>query len=200
MPRHESPPPAAGPMVTPPVEIYSPTARGFHWLVVVLLLVQVPIGFYMAYRGNDLNIWDGLTNGLYSSHKLIGVLILLVVLARLAYRVVHGAPAPEPTLEGWHRLASGINHLGLYVLLLIVPVLGWIGVSLYPALDIFGLFSLPGLVAADQKASETVFEWHGMAALALLAFAAIHIGAALYHYVIRGDNVLGRMIPGLLRK
>ncbi len=181
-------------------EIYSPAARRFHWIVVGLLMLQVPVGLYMAYRGNVLNVWDWTTNTLYSSHKLLGLVVLLIVVARLGYRLVHGAPEPEPTIETWHRVASAINHYGLYVLLLLVPLLGWIGVSLYPALDIFGLFKLPGLMAPDQKLSEVVLAYHGYAALALVAFAAVHIGAALYHYLIRGDNVLGRMIPGLLRK
>ncbi len=197
MPRNESP---AAVETRAATEIYSPAARRFHWIVVGLLVLQVPIGYYMAYRGNDLNIWDGTTNSLYSGHKLLGLILLLIALARLGYRLVHGAPEPEPTLESWHRLASAVNHLGIYALLLLVPLLGWLGVSLYPALDIFGLFKLPGLMAPDQKLSEVVLEYHGYAALALVAFAGMHIGAALYHYLIRGDNVLGRMIPGLLRK
>ena len=65
------------------IEIYSPTARAFHWIVVILIAIQIPIGFYMAYRGGDLKIWDSLTNNLYSSHKLIGVIILALVALRL---------------------------------------------------------------------------------------------------------------------
>lgn len=198
MPRHETlaPTKAGG----EPVEIYSPTARRFHWTMVALLALQIPVGVYMAYRGNVLNVWDATTNALYSSHKLVGMLLLALIIARLTYRIVHGAPKPEPTLETWHKLASGFNHWGLYALLLVVPVLGWFGASYYPALDIFGLFKLPGLVVPDEKTATVVFRYHGYAALALVAFAAVHVGAALYHYVIRGDNVLARMIPGLMRK
>lgn len=183
----------------PPVEVYSPTARRFHWSVVALLALQFPIGLAMVYRGGKLNIWDGLTNNLYSSHKLIGMILLLVVVLRLGYRLVHGAPADEPTLEAWHRIASAINHWGLYVLLIVVPVLGWLGVSYYPALDVFGVLKLPGLVAANQKTAEVVFQYHGLAAFLLFAFAGMHVGAALYHYLIRKDNVLARMIPRLMR-
>lgn len=182
-----------------PVEVYSPTARRYHWIVVGLLALQFPLGVGMVYRGGTLNIWDGLTNGLYSGHKLIGMVILLIVVLRLAYRIVHGAPAEEPTLEAWHRMASAFNHWGLYVLLILVPVLGWLGVSYYPALDIFGIVKLPGLVAANQKTAEVVFQYHGLAAFVLLAFAGVHVSAALYHYLIRKDNVLARMIPGLMR-
>ncbi|NJO22763.1 MAG: cytochrome b [Sphingomonadales bacterium] len=180
------------------VEIYSPTARRFHWWTVALVLIQVPLGLYMAYRGNVQGIFDDLTNTLYSSHKLIGIIIFLVVLARLAYRLTRGAPADEPTLEWWHKAGSHFNHWGLYLLLLVTPIAGYIGISQYPALSIFGI-PLPGIVAADQDAASRTFMIHFWLAFVLVAFVAIHIGAALYHYVIRKDNVVTRMLPSLRR-
>lgn len=180
------------------VEIYSPTARRFHWWTVALILIQVPLGLYMAYRGNVQGIFDDLTNTLYSSHKLIGIIIFVVVLARLIYRLTHGAPADEPTLEAWHKGASHFNHWGLYLLLLATPIAGYIGISQYPALNIFGI-PLPGIVAADQDAAARTFLIHFWLAFVLVAFVAMHIGAALYHYVIRKDNVVTRMLPSLRR-
>jgi cytochrome b561 len=186
------------PMPDTQVEIYTPTARRFHWWTVALILVQVPLGLYMAYRGNVQGIFDDLTNNLYSSHKLIGIIILLVVLARLAYRLTHGAPADEPTLEAWHKGASHFNHWGLYLLLLATPIAGYIGISQYPALNIFGI-PLPGIVAENQEAASRTFLIHFYLALVLVAFVAIHVAAALYHYVIRKDNVVTRMLPSLRR-
>ena len=182
------------------IEVYSSTARTFHWLVVFLIAIQIPVGLYMVYRGTDLNIWDATTNQLYSGHKLTGVVILSLVLLRLAYQLIAGAPSPEPTLEPWQRTISALNHWGLYLLLLIVPILGYIGVSMYPALDIFGLFKLPALVDPDKKMSTPIFLWHFCGAMALLALIALHVCAALFHLVIRQDNVMGRMWPGALRK
>jgi cytochrome b561 len=183
-----------------PIEVYSSTARTFHWLIVVLLAVQIPIGVYMAYRGNDLNIWDALTNQLYSSHKLIGVIIFAVVVLRLAYRLIAGPPPPEPTIEPWHRTCSTLNHLALYALLLIVPVLGYVSVAMYPALRIFDSFNLPALVAPDRDMYNVVIKWHVYGVIALGALIALHVAAALYHYVVRQDNVMGRMLPGALRR
>lgn len=182
-----------------PVEIYRPTARVLHWVTVALLAVQIPVGVYMTYRGGTLNIWDGVTGALYTLHKLVGVTILAVLLWRLAYRLTRGAPADEPTLERWQRLASHANHWGLYVLAVAAAVAGYVGISLFPALDIFGLFSLPGVVAPDKEAAKTAFAVHGILALALVCLIAVHVAAALYHYFLRKDNVLGRMIPRLLR-
>jgi cytochrome b561 len=182
------------------VEIYSRTARFFHWSIVALIALQVPVGVYMSYRGNTLNIWDATTGGLYTSHKLIGVTILLLVLCRLAYRLTHGAPADEPTIEPWQKVASHLNHWAMYVLLLCVPVAGYIGISLFPALDIFGLFSLPGVVAPNREASVTAFLVHRLLGRLLVLMVAIHVAAALFHYFIRKDNVLSRMLPSLLRR
>ena len=181
-------------------ETYTCRARHFHWWTVGFVSVLVPVGLYMNYRGNVLGIFDGLTNTLYSTHKLLGFTLLLIVVARLGYRLLHGAPADEPTLEPWQKVVSSLNHWGMYVLLLIVPLLGWFGVQLYPALDVFGLFSLPAVVGPNQEAAETVLAIHKTLALLLVAFIALHVGAALYHYFIRKDGVLNRMIPILPRR
>ena len=172
---------------------YSTAARRFHWWTVALLAVQIPVGLYMVYRGNTLNLWDGLTNALYSSHKLLGITILLLILARLIYRLGHGAPPDEPTLEWWQKGAAHLNHWGLYLMLLVVPILGYVGISLYPALDIFGLFSLPGVVAPNQDAAARVLYWHWLGALSIVLLVGVHVAAALFHYFIRKDGVLRRM-------
>jgi hypothetical protein len=115
---------------------YSVAARRFHWWTVAFLAVQVPVGLVMVYRGKGLNVWDATTNALYSGHKLLGLIILCVVIARLIYRLTQGAPADEPTLEPWQKGVSHATHWTLYLLLIVVPIGGYIGISLYPALDV----------------------------------------------------------------
>jgi len=182
------------------VEVYARTARFLHWLTVALLAVQLPVGLYMTYRGSTLNRWDALTNTLYSGHKVAGLLILAVVLWRLGYRLSRGAPADEPTLAGWQRLVAHLNHWGLYLLLIAVPVAGYVGIALFPALEVFGLVSLPGVVAPDPEAAKTAFRVHRYLAIALMALIALHVGAALFHHLVRQDGVLARMLPSLLRR
>ena len=75
--------------------VYSPTARRFHWWTVALVLIMLPLGFYMVWRG-QVTQFDALTGRLYDLHKLIGFIILWLVIARLAYRFRHGAPADAP--------------------------------------------------------------------------------------------------------
>ena len=71
---------------------YSATARFLHWLTVLFVLIMVSSGLVMVYRGKDLNIWDQLTNTLYSTHKTLGLMLLALMIVRLGYRFAHGAP------------------------------------------------------------------------------------------------------------
>lgn len=176
---------------------YSPVARRLHWATVAALIVMIPLGFAMTYRGNTLDIWDGLTDALYSTHKLLGFLVLWLSAGRLIYRLVHGAPPDEPTLEWWQKAASHLVHWALYGLLLIVPLLGWIGISLFPSLTVFGLFDLPALAPPNEEAAKRVLFVHGWLAILLALLVCGHIAAALFHYFIRKDGVLRRMLPGL---
>ncbi len=177
-------------------QVYSGGARHLHWLTSAFVFVMIPVGFYMVYRG-EVTKFDALTNILYDNHKLGGFILLWIVLARLAYRLSKGAPASEPTLEPWQKTVSHLTHWGLYALLFIVPMLGWLGVSLYPALSIHGWFSLPALASPDQKMSETVLNLHKLGAIILALVVLAHVSAALFHHFIRKDNVLRRMLPGL---
>jgi cytochrome b561 len=173
---------------------YSTGARHFHWWTVGLLAIQIPVGLYMVYRGNVTN-FDALTNTLYSGHKTLGLLILLLVLARLYYRLTRGAPADELTIEWWQKAASHVTHWSLYLLLILVPIVGWIGISLYGAREVFGLFSIPPLAAPDQAAAERMLTLHRYLAFVTIAAIGAHVGGALFHYFIRKDGVLMRMLP-----
>jgi cytochrome b561 len=179
--------------------VYSPKARAFHWITVAFVLALVVLGEVMTYRSKK-DIWDGLTNGLYSTHKLLGFALLWIIVARLLYRLAHGAPADEPTLEPWQKLASHVTHWSLYALLLLVPVIGWRGASQYPALEIFGLFNLPSIATANQAASATTFFWHETLGKVMALLIVTHVGAGLFHHFVRKDGVLRRMLPNLRQK
>lgn len=174
---------------------YSSVAKWLHWLTVALVAGLVPVGLLMTYRGNTLDIWDPLTNNLYSAHKLTGLLLLMLVLLRLGYRFAKGAPPDEPTLSPVQRLVAHITHWLLYALLLAVPLAGWIGVSFYPSLGVFDAISLPALTAPDRDAAGKALTVHRLLVFVLVGLICAHIGAALFHHFIRKDGVLRRMLP-----
>lgn len=195
-------------MVDPkPYEItaYSGTARFFHWLVVVLVLIQFVLGFWMVYRAYEMpyvndkgeaakGLFDALTGQLYDSHKLVGVTILLVVLARLFYRLVRGAPPPDSSLETWQRSTSHAVHWLIYLLLIAVPLCGYIATSYYGALAPFDI-QLPVVTPKDEKFSEVVYQWHVIGAFALFGLIALHLAAVVFHKFVRKDRVVERMLP-----
>ena len=179
-------------------ETYSSAARHFHWWTVLLIAIQLPLGLFMVNYGARTNFASP-TAQMYDGHKLIGMTILLVVIARFAYRMLHGAPGDEPTLEPWQRIVSHITHWTIYALIFIVPLLGWLAVSAYGPFKPFGI-PLPALLAQNDALATRLFGLHGNAAMLLVVLLGMHVGAALFHYVIRKDGVLNRMWPGLPRR
>jgi cytochrome b561 len=187
------------------IAVYSPRARLYHWLTAFLILIQFPLGLYMTYRGYELTyvdaegatktgLFDATTGFLYDTHKIIGISILAIVLARLIYRLRSGAPAADPSVPPALVGVSHLVHWSIYALLIVVPVGGYLGVSYYGATNAFGL-PLLALTEKDEKFSETVFSWHGIGAKVLFALIALHVAAAIYHRLIRKDRVVERMLP-----
>jgi cytochrome b561 len=177
-----------------PAARYSFAARALHWLVAAFVICMVPLGLYMVSRGAATN-FDALTGQLYDLHKLAGFTVLWLIVLRVLVRLRRGAPPPLPTLTPLERIASTAVHHLLYLLLLVVPVLGWAGISAYPALNIFGLFNLPGILPANEQLANKIFSVHGLLAQGLGILALIHIAAALRHRFIKHDGVLRRMWP-----
>ncbi|MET0605442.1 MAG: cytochrome b [Beijerinckiaceae bacterium] len=172
---------------------YSPVAKFLHWVVAAGVFGMVPVGLYMVWRGAATD-FDATTNTLYSTHKLIGFTLLWIILIRVVYRLRIGAPAPAATLTRFERIASTTVHHLLYVLLVAVPIMGWLGVSAYGARDVFGLFSIPPLLADNQELGEALLKVHRNLAIVLATFVAVHICGALMHGLIKQDGVINRMI------
>lgn len=184
---------------------YTPTARGLHWLIALLIFIQLPLGFYMSYRGNEMptvnekgepvkGVWDALTGFLYSSHKLIGLIVLALVIWRLFYRLTQGPPKSDPTVPPALTGASHLVHWVLYVLLVAVPLIGLEAILYGDYRDIFA-FQLPAVVEKNEDLSKELFEWHELGAVLIIAFVALHVLAAIYHRFVRRDRVVERMIP-----
>ena len=178
--------------------VYSPVARTFHWTVALLVLITAPIGFIMADRAAR-DIFDATTDTMYSTHKLIGLTILTLMIARLTYRLTQGAPPSEPTLAPWQKGLSHAVHWTMYGLLLAVPIGGYLGISYGDYLDIFGV-KIPGFVAKNEDTAKAIFKMHALGATVLLSLVALHLAAVFHHFFILGDGVLARMWPGARKR
>ncbi|OJU22212.1 MAG: hypothetical protein BGN89_14920 [Alphaproteobacteria bacterium 64-6] len=172
---------------------YSPLQRTLHWIIAAAVIVMVPLGIYMVQRGAWSN-FDALTNTLYSWHKFIGFCVLWLIVLRVIVRFMRGAPPPEP-IHPVLQFGANVSHFALYALLVIVPILGWTGVSAYGARGTPFGFELPEIIPQNQALGETILWYHAWAAILLGLIALTHVCAALMHRIILKDGIFARMWP-----
>lgn len=175
---------------------YTLAQRVVHWLVAVLALVTLCIGLtlgYLGFEGARDAFGLAATNALYIAHKTIGVLLLVLMVIRVVLRLRFGKPAYAVALARPQKVASGIVHGLLYVLLLAMPVIGWMATAAGGFPINFFHWVLPPLVGENEALSGTLYTWHLVIGLVILALALVHVAGALYHWLIRRDGVMRRM-------
>ncbi len=184
--------PAAIKPTSPVAPAYTVTARVLHWVTALVIALMIPLGVIIAHD------WvRPLQGAIYALHESLGVLLIPLVLARLGYRLAN-PPLPLPQdLPALQRFAAHATHLALYALLAAQPLVGWIAMSASGApVTVLGLFPLPPIAPEDRVFSEQLFVLHGVIGLSIAGLVAAHVGAALYHHLVRRDRVLMRMITG----
>jgi cytochrome b561 len=173
---------------------YTPTAVALHWLSAALILCGFAIGLWMTRLAlSPLKLqW-------YSYHKWIGITVFLIAVCRLVWRWRHPVPPPVPMPE-WQRRAAAATHAALYVLMLAIPVSGWIYSSASGVSVVWlGLVPLPDLVGKDKALAAVLKVVHTGLNYTLLALVSVHMGAALKHHFVDRDGTLARMLPRLRR-
>ena len=179
-------------MQTPPPG-YSSAQRALHWIIALMILPMIAAGFLMVQQG----LPRALGNTLFILHKNMGVLVLILVILRVVVKLRHKAPPLPNTLPAWQRRAAHASHGLLYVLMLVMPLSGYIRVRAggFPieALDRLGL---PTLVPKSETLAATAKTVHELGAYAIAALLALHVAAALRHHLLLRDRVLSRMLPG----
>lgn len=134
---------------------------------------------------------------LYTLHKSIGIVILALTLVRLGWRLSGARPAPLGPSRPYERLLAQGVHVAFYVVLLALPLTGWLMSSAANfSVNVFGLWTLPDLVAPDKALQEILKTVHYWLAWGLAGFLLLHVvGAVKHHYVLKNDTIR-RMIPG----
>ncbi len=174
-----------------PTVHYSTVAMWFHWTIAALVIANLVIGLFH----------DALPGGSMPAHKAIGLTVLALTLARITWRLGHRPPPLPATTPGWERGAAHATHWLLYILMVAMPVTGWMMVSgstTRRPLDWFGLFDLPYLPIGSQ-AGGIGHDAHAILGWLMLALVALHVAAALRHRLILRDGLLARMAPALDR-
>jgi len=166
-------------------------AKLFHWGIAALIAAQIALGLLAAgWRLSPTKI------ELFFWHKSTGMLILLLIALRLAWRLANRTPELPSGTPAWERAAARSSHALLYVLMAAMPLTGWIvnSASNIP-LRIFWTIPLPAIVAPDKAVADAFALVHRALFVLLALVLVAHIAAALRHHFVKRNAVLERMLP-----
>jgi cytochrome b561 len=169
-------------------ERYGSAAIAFHWLMFGLVVCVGILGLLH-------DSWPDKASQRFwiNIHALIGLVLWLLLFARLAWRLRH---APPPAAGGpLARRVAAIVHFALYALLFVIPIVGLVTFVYHGRVFNFGLFSVDLHVASNRAVFHPTEEWHGYLAYALFGLAGAHALIALWHQFILRDGLLARMWP-----
>jgi len=159
-----------------------------HWLSALLVIV-------LWIAGQTIDFFPKGTPRVTarSLHISFGVMLAVVLLMRIMWRRGGGARLQAADDGALGKLSIGVHHL-LYALMLAIVVIGIAAVWIRGD-NIFNLFTVPAFDPANKELRHNVVELHGLLANILLALAAFHAAAALWHGLVKKDGVLRRMLP-----
>ena len=170
---------------------YSGSAKLMHWFVAAAVIALLALGPVMKRLVPEGSLRDNL----YNFHEALGALVLIVMVVRLARRLAFGTPAPDSSMPPIEQRASLWAQYALYVLLFVTTILGWAGTNAYgDPVSVFGLFDFPTILGKDQPLSDRIILWHLVCGILIGGVVALHVAGALYHWLIKGDRVLQRMM------
>lgn len=174
---------------------YNWLARQLHWFMAALILFIFLLGLTMTALPLSETRLEMIT-----WHKWAGMTILALAFVRLLWRMATPHPSlTNPAIPPLMEQAAKLGHIALYLLLFIVPLLGWAYSSAAGfEVNLFQMIRLPDLVAKDKALAETLALLHEIAAWSLMALVAGHILAALIHHIRYDDPVIRRMKPNWL--
>ncbi len=183
---------------------YTPVAITLHWVLAILLMLMVFMGWYMEDLREQMLAGEApldQVQAVYNTHKTIGLIILAMSFLRLYWRLRHPGPGLPEGMTGWERLAAQGTHWAFYAIMIGMPIGGWLASSASPFPAFF--FNDPALpipklpVPQSEELAGQLGSAHGAGAWAFLILVGLHIAAALKHQFINRDNLLARMIPFL---
>ena len=174
---------------------YDRVAVALHWLMAICIIGMLLLGFFWEdIPSRDLKIFA------INFHKSLGITLLVLTFIRLYWRLRHPAPTLPGTISPLERKAARTAHISLYVLMIAIPLSGWMYVSAlakYPTVY-FGLFTIPHLPIPEALRKDIkgfAYEAHELLAYGLIALLVLHVLAAIKHHYFDKNDVLRRMLP-----
>ena len=170
---------------------YTRTAIALHWLIALVILVQIPFGWSLeeipsgtAARGWYVNL-----------HKSVGVTLGVFIVLRACWRWFHPPPALPDWMPRWERIGANAIHAGLYACMLIMPLTGYVASNFSKwGVNYFNTIMLPPWGAADARIYAFFNGAHVTTSYIFLALILAHVASAVRH-ASRHDRILQRMWP-----
>jgi len=172
-------------------ERYGTIAIALHWLT---LLVMVAM-FASVELHENYPKGDPMRSLLMTWHFQLGLTVLLLTIVRLLVKVRSVDPDIKPALTHGQKLASKAMHLALYLILVVMPIAGFIGRTLAGKVTYFFGLALPVVLGVNEKLAENIFDIHSVIGNTAYFLIAAHAAAAIYHHHFQKDNTLTRMLP-----
>jgi len=173
---------------------YGATAIGLHWIIALMIFAAFALGLYMT----GIPGLSMLKLKLFSWHKWLGVTVFAVAVLRVLWRATHRAPAPAAGTPAWQAAAAHGAHMLLYMLILVVPVTGYLySCAAGVPVVYLGIVPLPSLIGPDDALKEILKQTHIWLNYLMAAIVVIHAAAAIKHQFIERDGTLARMLPFL---
>lgn len=172
---------------------YSLPSRILHWLMAFLIISLLGLGIYMA---DFLSKEAANRMEIYNLHKSLGVIALALIIVRIVNRFINPAPKLPQTIKKQERIIAHIGHIALYILMLIVPLSGYLMSNSYGyPVKLFSI-NMPHLIQTNYDLGKIFSQTHELGAYALLFLVSLHILGALKHrFFDKPENdVLKRMI------
>jgi len=166
---------------------YNLVARVLHWLIALFLIANIVIGLVHDDVPKDWNVM--------TLHKSLGLSVLVLTVIRIGWRFTYKMPPWPATMPQMQVIIAKLTHLGLYVLMLGLPITGWVFSSAgkYP-IALWGI-PWPKLpVTKDMPIAGITHEGHEVLAWVAIALIVLHIAAAIYHHHVVKDDILKRMM------
>lgn len=178
-----------------PVQSWNGVTRALHWSMAGLMLLQIAVGWAGQAMERSPAKVDVMT-----LHKSLGITLLLLVALRLLWRWTHDAPPPPANSRGWEIRAARAVHVSLYLLMIALPLSGWLAASAHVVpWKLWWTLPWPRVVDPDRGLYERAAEWHESLLLAFLVLMAAHVAAACWHHFVRRDGILAGMWRGTAR-
>ncbi|WP_102795191.1 cytochrome b [Bowmanella denitrificans] len=173
-------------------EKYHPVSISLHWLMLLLIVaVYACIELRELYpKGSDPR------EALKQWHFMLGLLVGILVVLRLYWRLTIRSPAIQPPPSAVQSKVAGLMHVLLYLLMLGLPLAGWLILSAAGKPVPFFSFSLPPLISENRELAGMIKEWHESIGKAGYGLIGLHALSALWHHYVKRDNTLKRMLPG----